>query len=437
MEINITDKLDLNNLADTDTSETDTGDTSGHFSEEVYKDLPAVIRSGTERLTTTDKEVFFVGSLAVLSSLLPNIQAVYDGSRIEANLYLFLYGNYGGGKGALKYCSKLAAPVHKYLKELPAEVDPDTGQTSAKKLHYLPANSSKSGLIELLATNGRGLIFETEADSLTDILKQDYGNFSDILRQAYHHETIRFYRRLNKEFFEIEEPKLSVLLSGTPGQLKKLVPGVESGLFSRFLYFGLEADHQFKNVFDTSGGDLQSHFNEIGAQILPLYTWLTQLPEPYIFRLQTDQEAEFLAYFQDLKNTLIDTYGDSLAGSVNRFAIQFFRIAMILTTIRAYADSELRPVLYCYDIDFKNAQKIMEVFIYNALQIFDSLAAQNLDSLPQNKQQFFAELPEEFTTDQAIKKGLELKFSERTVTNYLQDRQLFDYVKYANYKKRK
>jgi len=435
MEVNITDKLDLNYLGDTETS--DTGDTSGHFSEEVYKDLPAILKSGTERLNTTDKEVFFVGALAVLSSLLPNIQAIYDGSRIEANLYLFLFGNYGTGKGALKYCSKLAAPVHKYLKELPAEVDQDTGQTTAKKLHYLPANSSKSGLIELLAANGRGLIFESEADSLTDILKQDYGNFSDILRQAYHHETIRFYRRLNKEFFEIEEPKLSVLLSGTPAQLKKLVPGIESGLFSRFLYFGLETDSKFKNVFDTSGGDLNSHFNELGAQILPLYQWLIQLQEPFVFRLQSDQEAEFLAYFQNLKNTLIDTYGDNLAGSVNRFAIQFFRIAMILTSLRAYTDGELRQVLFCYDVDFKNTMRIIEVFIYNALQIFDSLAAQNLDSLPENKRQLFAALPEEFTTDQAMKKGLELNIKERTVTNFLQNRQLFDYVKYANYKKRK
>lgn len=428
MEVDIHGQIDLNTLVE---------DTSGHFTDEVYRDLPELLKRSAERLNTTDREVFFVGSLAVISSLLPNIQAIYDGSQIESNLYLFLLGSFGSGKGALKYCTKLAAPVHKYLKEIPTEVNPDTGQTSTKKLHFLPANSSKSGLIELLATNGRGLIFETEADSLTDILKQDYGNFSDILRQAYHHETIRFYRRLNKEFIEIESPKLSVLLSGTSLQLKKLVPGVENGLFSRFLYYGLETDSTFKNVFDTTRGDLNAHFEDAGAQILLLYQWLTRLSEPCIFMLQSHHESEFLEYFQDLKSTLIDTYGENMAGSVNRFAIQFFRIAMILTSLRAYTDQELEKVLYCYDVDFKNTQRIMEVFIYNALQIFDSLAVQKLDSLPQNKKQLFEILPEEFTTDQAVHTGQELNISESTVKRLLQDRQLFNWPKHGNYKKRK
>jgi len=426
MEVNIHGQTNLNTLQE----EPD----NSHFTAEVYNNLPGILQAGTDKLKGIDKEVFFVGALAALSSILPGVRAVYDGKTIESNLYLFLYGGYGSGKGSLSYVKSMISPVHGFMRQQFTEPEKKE-EEPIRKLLYLPANSSKSGLIELLAINGRGLIFETEADTLTDIFKQDYGNFSDILRSAYHHEDIRFYRRQDKEFYEIEEPKLSVLLSGTPDQLKKLVPQVENGLFSRFMYFGLETDSTFKNVFDTSGGDLDKHFREIGESLRELFKQLYHTKEPVIFKLQSHQEEEFLLYFQDLKQTLIDTYGDTLAGSVNRFAIQFFRLTMIFTTLRAFEENELRTVLYCQDIDFQNTLTIFKTFVWHALNIFDSLAAQNLNTLPQDKQQLFAALPAVFTTVEAIQKGNELKMQERTVHRFLKNRQLFEYVKHGHYKK--
>jgi hypothetical protein len=406
-----------------------------HFAEQVYNNLPGIIQAGTDKLKGTDKEVFFVGSLAALSCILPGVRAVYDGKTIEPNLYLFLYGGYGSGKGSLSYVKKLVSPVHSYMRQQFTEPANDKEEATAKML-FLPANSSKSGLIELLALNGRGLLFETEADSLSDMLKQDYGNFSDILRSSYHHEGASFFRRQDKEYYEIHEPKLSVLLSGTPDQLKKLVPQVENGLFSRFMYFGLETDTAFKNVFDTSGGNLDKHFYEIGESLRELFKQLYHAKEPVTFKLQSHQEEEFLAYFQELKQNLIDTYGDTLAGSVNRFAIQFFRLTMTFTTLRAYEENELRKVLYCQDIDFQNTLTIFETFIWHALNIFDSLAEQTIQNLAKDKQEFYTTLPEQFTTAAALSKGLELKMYDRTIYRFLKNRQLFEKISHGNYKKR-
>jgi len=425
MEVNIHGQTNLN------TSQEDTG---GHFEEAVYNDLPQILKAGTDILSGNDKEAFFAGSLAALSSVLPGVRAVYDGKTIEANLYLFLYGSFGCGKGALKYVRKLVSPVHKFMSQKFTEPK-NKEDEPLRKLHFLPANTSKSGLIELLAVNGRGLIFETEADTLADILKQDYGNFTDLLNKCYHHEEYPFYRRQNKEYIEIDEPKLSVLLSGTNSQLQNLVPGVENGLFSRFMYYRLEMETGFKNVFDTSGGDLYQRFSDIGEQVFDLHKQLYHAAEPVIFKLQSHQESEFLTYFQDLKQTLIDLYGVKVGGSVNRFALQYFRILMILTTLRAYEKSELRHVLICQDIDFKNTKRIFETFIWHALTIFDSLAVKDTKGLPQDKQQFFSKLPAEFTTVEAITTGKEFEIPERTVKRFLKNRQLFEYVRHGNYKK--
>ena len=99
---------------------------------------------------------------------------------------------------------------------------------------------------------GRGTVFETEADTLADALKQDHGGFSDTLRQSFGHEPLSYFRRTNSEDVEIASPALSVVLSSTFDQLVKLIPSAENGLFSRFVYSELKTTPPVHNVFDKS-----------------------------------------------------------------------------------------------------------------------------------------------------------------------------------------
>lgn len=407
--------------------------TGATFAPEVYANLPEALQTTTGKLNGTDREVFFVGALAALSAILPNVQANYDGSRIEANLYQFLVGSYGSGKGSLKYAEQMVLPVHEHLRQ--SEQPTEDGLPSPKKLLFLPANSSKSGLIELLATLQRGLIFETESDVLTNTLKQDYGNFSDLLRACYHHETARFYRRQNKEFHEINSPKLSVLLSGTPGQLAKFIPSIENGLFSRFMFYRLQPDYRFKDVFSKNGQDLSQYFYQVGRKLLPLFNWLNDQPEPILFTFTDGQKEDFLRYFGDLKQTLIDTFGDQIAGSVNRFGVQFVRIAMVLSTLRAANLNSDFPPLTCTDQDFQNTIKIMEVFIHHQNEIFEHLQ-QNTNNLPDRKLHFFSQLNDQFTTGEALTVGQSIGMAERTIKYWLTDRKLFEHLKNGHYSKK-
>lgn len=428
--ISIPDGTDLNNTVEPVPQETPPAMT---FPEEVYNNLPEALQTTCNKLRGTDKDVYFVGSLAALSAILPNLQAMYDGSPIEANLYLFLLGAFGSGKGSLKYAAKLVEPVHEYLRQ--SEQPTEDGLPGQKRLLFLPANSSKSGLIELLSTLQRGLIFETESDTLADQLRQDYASFSDLLRASYHHENIRFYRRLQKEFYEIETPKLSVLLSGTPGQLRKLIPGIENGLFSRFMFYQIEPETRFKNVFENNGSDLTNYFYQAGRKLLPLFTWLNDQSEPFTFIFTAEQKEEFLHYFSDLKQTLIDTFGVEISGNANRFGVQFVRVSMVLSALRAANENFSFSPLVCTDQDFKNTVRIMEVFIQHAIIVFDRLTTATSD-LPENKRQFIESLPARFTTAEAVSIGQSLSISERSVTYWLNDRNLFAYLKRGQYSKK-
>ena len=79
----------------------------------------------------------------------------------------------------------------------------------------------------LEANGGSGMIFETEADTLTNMISnKEYGNYSDLLRRAFHHETVSMVRVTDQVNIEIEEPRLAVIMTCTGSQLVLLRPGM-------------------------------------------------------------------------------------------------------------------------------------------------------------------------------------------------------------------
>lgn len=88
---------------------------------------------------------------------------------------------------------------------------------------FMPGNSSSSAVYRALDANGGwGIMFETEADTVSNMLDSDYGHYSDLMRKAYHHETVSMNRVSDKIHIDIENPRLSVFITCTPGQIPGL-----------------------------------------------------------------------------------------------------------------------------------------------------------------------------------------------------------------------
>ena len=185
-----------------------------------------------------------------------NVCGVYDERVVYSNLYLFVVADAGMGKGALSLCRELVDPLNQRLHEQSMQMaldykrdlseyqknkgkNPDAAEPNPPPLKTLvvPANSSASSLMSILADNdGRGFIFETEGDTLSQTLKSEHGNYSDMLRKGFHHERISMSRRKDREHLEIDNPRISVVLAGTPEQVRHLIPDAENGLLSRFIF---------------------------------------------------------------------------------------------------------------------------------------------------------------------------------------------------------
>jgi hypothetical protein len=368
--------------------------------EEIVKDLPGMLKQPCNHLVEeTEKEVFLIGAIGIISGLLPNLKGLYAGKWIAPNLFVYILAAYGGGKGGLDYARELGNQIHKakrekakkmmleyltemevYKKELKAYnrnkiAEPPTKPVKAPTLMlYIPANNSKSGIYQLLEENDdKGIMFESEGDTLADAIKQDYGSFSDTLRKAFHHENLDLFRRGNEELIEINKPELSVVLSSTFNQLKILIPSIEDGLYSRFIFYELKQDNKFNDVFDDRKSNYQQFFIQEGEIFKKLFDEFEELETPILFKLTKKQEKEFVEILNIKKANLMKEVDVTMAGTANRLGIIAFRIMMIFTALRTYENGTLNNSITCNDTDFYNALRIIDRLEKHAKTVYDYL----------------------------------------------------------------
>jgi hypothetical protein len=250
---------------------------------------------------------------------------------------------------------------------------------------FIPADNSKSGFIELLAqSDGRGILLDTEADTLTSTFSLEFGNYSDVLRKVYHHETVSFYRRTNKEKIEIEQPCLSVVIGGTFDQFDKMFFNSSNGLLSRFLVYNVRPIQKFKNVFTEPEEITKQSVSIIYKQwILDNYLRLSNLEKPEEFALSNNQQELFVEYFALQKKIVSSSLDDEDSGFINRLALNIFKIMMILTSIRLLDATNGSEKKICSDTDFYCAIRIYEMLREHFFYSFNELL--------QEKKKFFTD----------------------------------------------
>lgn len=384
---------------------------------ELYAQLPYLLQEPIGKIPDReDKELFLLGALGVLSGMMPQVQGEYFGQYVSPNLYCFVVGRYGIGKGGLLWSRKLGEEIHclralqtetlyedysklmghyrKELKQYEKGTLPEEPKAPTPPPHlklYIPANTTKTAVMQLLKENdGRGVIFETEGDTLADMLRQDYGNFSDVLRKAYHHEPISYYRRANNEDVEITHPELSVVLSGTYDQLLKLIPSIENGLFSRFCFYVMEGNDEFKDPFDKSRMGHHDYFQYLSEQLANLYRRLSERDAPLQFHLSATQQQELHLSFKTTKEEVKYDVGDDLAGSVNRLGLMCYRIAMVLSTLRAFECRQIdQPTITCRAQDYALAQQLAQYLLQHTIRVYEKVKAHSMGTQRQDKKSIF------------------------------------------------
>ena len=204
------------------------------------------------------------------------------------------------------------------------------------KMFLIAGNNSGTGVLEnLIEADGIGLICETEADTVSTAIGTEHGHWSDTLRKCHDHERLAFNRRTNREYRECPASYLSVLLSGTPAQVRPLIPSAENGLFSRQLFYRMPPIDEWADQFEQGDEDMDSLFSDWGRQWKKLVDYLHERVNVIQFHLSDTQKERFNSCFARIFGHAGLSYGYPMRSSVARIAINICRIASVVAFLRS------------------------------------------------------------------------------------------------------
>ena len=407
----------------------------------IFPQLPEFLQKVVKIASfNEERDILLLGTIVTLSACFHKLFGIYDGKKIYSNMYIFITAQASAGKGRLVHCKQLVKPIHKHMREQAKLIkqqyelemmdynekkgkDPNAEKPGKppEKMLFIPANNSTTGVFQLLFDNeGRGLMFETEGDTLAQAFKTDYGNYSDGFRKAFHHETISYYRRTDREYVDIESPCLSGMFTGTPKQVSSLIPNAENGLFSRFIFYFMNIQPVWKNVFAiTSDNGLDDYFDQLGNDFFNLYQTLASNPEIQ-FCFTVEQQEQFNVFFVQIQATYLSLQGLNYMATIRRLGIIAFRFAMILSALRIMEHGDLPERIICEERDFQSTLEIIRVLVQHASKVFSELPEDApLPKRKNQKEKFLDALPASFNRQDYLKIAAAMSIPDKTAEGYV------------------
>ena len=418
-------------------------------------------------------------SIDCLAIAQPNVYGIYGGKRVFTPFYLFILGPAGiSHKGAIDDFRQLLMPIdeafrkqyyarmeeykeehaaweaRKQQRGKNAEAAGQEPQEPEYRRVFISADASASAFKQdLYNFGGRGFVFSTEADTLSQSLSQEWGQFSDAFRKAFHHESIDSTRTKDKQHIVIDEPQLGMLITCTPKQVCDLLSPKqnENGTSSRQLFYCTKGNMEWRSPFKEKEPTADKYY-EIGLSVKQMYDQLVARGNSRIQILLTEeQEQAFDEHFRPLLPEQIGLYGEEFAAFVVRIALVAFRIMMILTTLRNFENGHLtdtqKQAFVCTDDDFQTAICIIDCLVAHTAYVYNTLLRPGDDNLltiqpmKPREQQLYLALADEFITkefEQTAKAiGIPLKTAQRYLGNIISRHQLIERTSQGHYAKRK
>ena len=412
---------------------------SPYIPEDVYDALPPTLKEASNEFKGRERDVFLTSALCVISGGLHNVYGLYGNEKMFPNLFSFIIAPPASGKGAMKYAKQLGECYHSLLfnqslEDLKAykkekkmfdlkvkRAKTDQAIEALKepeqppfKMFFIPGDTSSAMIVRHLKDNdGMGCICETEADTMTNALKQDWGGYSNILRLGLQGEEITRSRFTTLEHSEIKEPKFSIAITGTPNQLDSLITSVQDGLFSRFLFYSFVAKPVWKRTYTSEiSRSNKEIFEEYSADLCDKFK--SNATQKFI--MTKEQGSQLDKGFSDALEHNAAVYNENAAGLVFRLGLMAFKLAMVLSAIRSD-----EAQLTCSDKDFKTAMCLVkDVYMHHSITLLNRLS-KNPDSLNANQTTLLNWIKSKDSVKRAeiLAKATPLGIKERTLSEIL------------------
>ena len=344
-------------------------------------------------------------AITAFSALAPSARMKdVDGNLVTMDLFLVVIRKAGTGKAVIKLARDLYKDIqHHYYTLYQNELAANKGLKLPPPFPYLPVLASditKARLIEhFMGQQEQGtplLLFETELDTLFVSTRSDFGGFKSELRKAYHHEPITSSKKSNNTYYHVTEPKLAIIVSGTPDQAIRFFHHSKDGLYSRFMmHYSLESP-EWRTYTDVEKKHKMLDMGKLGF-------------EYYMFFLERNVYVD-VSIGYEFANTFgqsqFEKFDEEEVAQITRHVFMFFRILGTLACIRAFDERDVSGTIYANLDDLDIAREMM-LESFNASDAFLNLLpgnnAVNLNG-ELSDDEVFSLLNDEFTTPQVFDK---------------------------------
>lgn len=385
--------------------------------------------------TPEEQDIILMATLAAASACVPNLYFHYGptGKKYYANLQCFILAAAASGKGIANQALEMVRVIDDQYPML------------------IAGDSTLAAWYKALEEQGGcGYMHESEGSVITDIWRNAAANYNTALRKAAEHEAIS--RNRVKGASEIRNPRLSMLLTGTFGQYKALVPSVENGYFSRLLTVVIRGTNPFDKRYVSSKGGQSAVPKIVGQRLLRTYERLMEGGEQE-WSLTEAQKERLGEHLETEYGTLIGLLGDNFHSAVVRMAVQIERIAMVLNAMRGgenphtmrgneHTDSRIpsgimdktggdnnRPymvdTLYCSDEDYETAEMIGNKLLLHMAAAYRMIDGEKQECVPEIKpidqrKVVFEQLKAEYNHGDLAEEAKRQGISKRTIERWNQ-----------------
>lgn len=283
----------------------------------------------------------------------------------------------------------------------------------------LVIDSTIEKLFGTMKDNPHGiLMFVNELNKLVANLNR-YGKGSD---EAYWIEffdgnQVKYERKSSGDYVNILRPYVSVIGGTQPGLLAKMFGGdrESSGFTSRFLKVFPDITHMPKWGHDPMPcetiGEWESVIRKVvqqpcqldaNGEIIPKVLTFTKDASNALFSWESKIEAEWEES---------DSYMKGVCGKLKTYVVRFCLIIHAMRLVCGETASD------CIDqTSAERACLLADYFLFMDKRVHNIVCAKPVDAV---HQQLFDNLPDNFTTTEAITKGKYFGMSERTVKRFL------------------
>lgn len=416
------------------------------FPRSLYNNLPDLLNDCIiEEASDREQDISLLSDLTALSAVLPQTFGIYNHKKYSPHLFCVIFSPAGSGKSIAQTGRYLLEEIQEHIlstseylykkyntlhsdwqaecsqKKKKGDACPEEPQRPPFKMLLIPATTSYTRMQIQMQDNGAqgSIIFDTEAQTLSTANHLDCGNFDDMLRKAFEHENIdSSYKANGIKPISIRHPRLALFLTGTPGQVEPILSNYEGGLPSRILSYTYRENPHWKEMGDDCIS-IEDYFKPIAHRVSELYAFC--LEHPVLFHFSRPQWNRLNATFSRMLSEVAMEGNDDLQAVVKRYAFLVMRISMIQTRIRQFEAYDQSPEIYCTDDDFERSMQIVLCCYEHSRLLLSSMASPSIRPLknPDIIRNFINELPDTFTTDEAVRLGAKYDFSNRKITRLL------------------